>query len=143
MEIHTRDTKEADRWLRQAEYDLKSADWSQQGSFFASACFLAQQAGAKALRAFLYMRKEDAHETRSVVDLLERAITYEERFKDILGQSSRLDLYYKTARFPDALPGSIPADVITERDSKEAINCSSDILSLVEETRKDYLPETL
>lgn len=140
MEVHI---KEAARWLRQAEYDLKSADWSQQGGFFSSACFLAQQAAAKALRSYLFNQSEDAHETRSVADLIDRAITYDEEFKVAAVNSARMDLYYKTARFPDAIPGGIPAEVITERDSKEAINCAGVLIELVEKKRKSFIPETL
>src|SRR3990170_1321676 len=97
--------KEADRWLRQAEYDLRAAEWNQQGGFYAPSSFLAQQSAAKSLRAFLFFNKEDARETRSVVDLMDRAITYEESFRKFIGSSTSLDIYYKTSRFPDALPG--------------------------------------
>ena len=135
--------KEADRWLRQAEYDRKAAEWSERGEFFAPACFLAQQAAAKALRSFLFLHGEDALQSRSVADLIDRAITYDEGFKEIASSCARLDLYYKTTRFPDAIPGGIPAEVITIRDSKEAINCAAEIIELVEKGRKAYLPETL
>ena len=54
---------------------------------------------------------------------------------------ARLDIYYKTSRFPDAIPGSTPAEVIRERDSKESINCASEIILLVEEKMKGFLPE--
>lgn len=140
MEIYY---KEADRWLRQAEYDLKAADWNREGGFFAPACFWAQQSAAKALRAFLFLNKEDAVVTRSVADLLDRAITYEEEFKRFVGSSTSLDLYYKSSRFPDALPGGIPAEVISGKDSRDAVRQATDILAVVQKARKDYLPETL
>lgn len=135
--------KEADRWLRQSEYDLRVAEWNQQGGFHSAACFWAQQSAAKSLRAFLFFNSEDARETRSVVDLLDRAITYEEGFKRFVGSSTSLDIYYKTSRFPDALPGGIPAEVITLKDSSDAIRQAADIIAVVEKKRKDYLPETL
>lgn len=135
--------KEADRWLRQAEYDLKVSEWNQQGGFYAPACFWAQQSAAKSLRAFLFFNSEDARETRSVTDLLDRAITYEEGFRRFIGSSTSLDLYYKTSRFPDAIPGGIPAEVITEKDSRDSIKQASEILSLVEKKRKSFLPETM
>ncbi len=136
-------SKEADRWLRQAEYDLKVAEWNQQGGFFAPACFWAQQGAAKSLRAFLFMSREDARETRSVADLLDRAMTYEEDFRKFAGTSKSLDIYYKTSRFPDAIPGGIPAEIITDKDSRDAIKQASDIISIVVKKRKGYLPETL
>ncbi|HKJ87583.1 MAG TPA: HEPN domain-containing protein [Gammaproteobacteria bacterium] len=140
MEVYV---KESDRWLRQAEYDLKVAEWNQQGGFHSPACFWAQQAAAKALRSFLFFYSEDAGESRSVTDLLDRALTYEEEFKTAVGKSTNLDLYYKTARFPDALPGGIPAEILTGRDSTEAIRTASDILAMVEKKRKGFLPETM
>jgi len=136
-------TRESDRWLRQAEYDLKVAEWNQQGGFHAPACFWAQQSAAKSLRAFLFMNREQTYETRSVVDLLDRAITYEEAFKEFVGVSTSLDLYYKTSRFPDAIPGGIPAEVITVKDSQDAIRQAADIIKVVEKARKGYLPDTL
>lgn len=136
-------SREADRWLRQAEYDLKCSEWNQQGGFFAPACFWAQQSAAKALRAFLYLNREEGRETRSVYDLMDRAITYAEEFRNFVPTAAGLDLYYKTSRFPDAIPGGIPAEIITERDSRDAIRQASDILSVVEKKRKAYLPETM
>ncbi len=135
--------KESSRWLRQAEYDLKAADWNLEGGFFAPACFLAQQGAAKALRAYLFLKKEDTHETKSVVELLERAVTYEETFKEFIGPSGRLDIHYKTSRFPDSLPGGIPSEVIIERDAREAIVVAGDIIRAVEVAKKDYMPETI
>ncbi len=135
--------KEADRWLRQAEYDLRAAEWNQQGGFFAPACFWAQQSAAKSLRAFLFFNGEDARETRSVVELIDRAMTYEEEFRSFVGTSTSLDIYYKTSRFPDALPGGVPAEVISDRDAVEAVRQAADILEVIEKRRKGYLPESL
>jgi len=135
--------KETARWLRQAEYDLKAAEWNQQGGFHATACFCAQQSAAKALRGFLFLQREDAVVTRSVADLLDRAMTYDESFKEFVGGTTSLDIYYKTSRFPDALPGGIPAEVISDKDSRDAIKQASNIVAVVEKIRKDYLPDTL
>ncbi len=135
--------KEADRWLRQAEYDIKVSDWNIEGGFFAPACFWSQQGAAKAIRAFLFLNNEDAHETRSVVDLIDRAITYSEEFKDFVETVGRLDLYYKTSRFPDAIPGGVPSEIITERDAREAVTVAGDIVRIVEGRFKQYLPDTL
>lgn len=134
-------SKECDRWLRQAEYDLRAAQWCLEGKFYGPACFMAQQAAAKVLRAYLFLKKEDPRETRSVAELLQRAVTYDESFKGFAGSSGRLDLYYKTSRFPDAIPGAIPAEIITERDATEAVKISGDIIRAVEEARKNNLPE--
>ncbi|MCK5237653.1 MAG: HEPN domain-containing protein [Deltaproteobacteria bacterium] len=140
MEAHIKD---ADRWLRQSEADIKSSEWCLEGGFFSQSCFLAQQSAAKALRAYLYLKSEDTKETRSVVELLVRAITYDETFKEHVENAGRIDLYYKTARFPDAIPGGIPSEVISDRDAMEAIKVAGDIIKLVEDNRKNYMPDTM
>lgn len=47
--------KEAVRWMRQGEDDLKFAHWVlSERVFFDKGCFISQQAGEKALKACLY-----------------------------------------------------------------------------------------
>jgi HEPN domain-containing protein len=47
--------REAKRWILQALDDLKFVSWVRnEGVFFDKGCFLAQQAGEKALKACLY-----------------------------------------------------------------------------------------
>ena len=51
--------EEGRRWLEQAQEDLRWAeDLAQRGGFHI-ACFLAQQVGEKALKAFLYAMGEE------------------------------------------------------------------------------------
>jgi HEPN domain-containing protein len=47
--------KEAARWMRQSEDDCKFVEWiAKENVFFDKGCFIAQQAGEKALKACLY-----------------------------------------------------------------------------------------
>src|SRR2546430_17226163 len=48
--------EEGRRWLEQAEEDLRWADHLTQHGGYHIACFLAQQVGEKALKAYLYAR---------------------------------------------------------------------------------------
>jgi HEPN domain-containing protein len=63
---------EASRWVRQAGYDLQAARWTIEGGFHDTACFLAQQAGAKALKSLLYYlgARRLALLTHSLVEML-------------------------------------------------------------------------
>ena len=45
---------EAGRWLQAAEDDLRFARFAANGGFFAQACFFAQQAAEKAVKAVHY-----------------------------------------------------------------------------------------
>lgn len=46
--------KEADRWLRQAQHDLRAAEINRQAEFPEIACFLAHQTAEEALKAHLH-----------------------------------------------------------------------------------------
>lgn len=48
---------EAERWFKQAGYDLKAARWNIEGGFHDTACFLAQPAARKALESLLLPKK--------------------------------------------------------------------------------------
>ena len=63
---------EATRWYRQAAYDLKAARWNIEGGFHDTACFLAQQAGKKALTSLLYYSgaRKQALFTHSIVEMI-------------------------------------------------------------------------
>ena len=46
--------EEARRWISQAIFDLKGAEWNLEGRFFNTVCFLAQQGSEKGLKSLLY-----------------------------------------------------------------------------------------
>ena len=53
-------TSDAERWLAQARRDLDDARFAERGARWNLACFFAQQAAEKALKAFLYGRGAEA-----------------------------------------------------------------------------------
>ena len=67
---------EGSRWLLQAEQDLDDARYNFDGGRFHLACFLAQQAAEKALKAFLYVEGEEHVFGHSVAEPLKKAKTY-------------------------------------------------------------------
>lgn len=118
---------EAGRWLETAEDDLKWATELSQRGGFNHACFLAQQAAEKAMKALLFHLGEELVMGHSVRDLCERAATL---LPDSQGSCERwgsLDQYY----VPDALPGSIPALVYRSDDARSAVETASTALEFV------------
>ena len=53
-----RNKEEAQRWIKQAEYDLKSAKINFDGENYAYTCFIFKQSAQKSLKAYLYFRGE-------------------------------------------------------------------------------------
>ena len=113
---------EAERWLRQAESDLAFAELGAREGFPAQACFTSQQAAEKALKAVLYLRGERFVPGHSLVDLLERAATGTETLLHLRDSARQLDQYYIPTRYPNGLPGGIPAEVFSDAQAEDAVD---------------------
>lgn len=116
-------------WLRQAENDLQSARHMRAGGFHAQACFTAQQAGEKALKALCFARGFDIVRTHSLFQLVSD-----------LGENGavercakELDLFYISGRYPDAFPGGAPFELISDAQSERALAAAQAVLEFVTE----------
>ncbi len=128
---------EAERWLKQAEYDLRAAEHNADGEYYSIACFSAQQAAEKALKAFLFAQGERVVVGHSVAELSRRCREYEKSFADLAGSAGKLDRFYIPTRYPNALPGGVPAEVYDEQDAAEAISLASEVLAMVRKGLED------
>jgi HEPN domain-containing protein len=112
---------EAERWLGAAREDLAYARHAAAGGFHAPACFHAQQAAEKALKAVHYARGARAvigHSVRALVDALgPRAPALDA----LLDDARELDLLYVPTRYPNGLDAGTPADAFSASQSERAI----------------------
>jgi len=123
--------EEGKRWLEQAAEDLKWAkDLAERGGYHIS-CFLAQQVGEKALKAFLYSRGEELVIGHSVERLCSAAAGFDKEFAEKVKTWSILDGFYVSTRYPNGLPDSIPARVYTSRAAIEASGIAEDVVNFV------------
>lgn len=111
-------------WRRQAEDDLRFARSAAREGFYAQCCFICLQAAEKALQAVLYARGAKAVWTHSVVRLCER-LDLDGRLREAGG---RLDQYYVSGRYPDALPSGAPFEVFTRKQAEEALRLAASVL---------------
>ncbi|HID62194.1 MAG TPA: HEPN domain-containing protein [Anaerolineae bacterium] len=123
---------EAARWFKQAQYDLEAARYNAEGQFYAIACFSAQQSAEKALKAFLFRQGERFVTGHSVTELCERCGEHLEVFVSLTSQVSKLDRFYIPTRYPNGLPGGVPAEVYDKQDAEGAIALATEVLELVE-----------
>ncbi|CAN5812159.1 HEPN domain-containing protein [soil metagenome] len=115
------------RWLAQAEADLAAAYYNFDGEKFYVVCFLAQQSAEKAIKAYLYATGEERVIGHAVTELLNRAGgTFESLGED----APILDAYYLPSRYPDSLPGGIPAEVFGRSAAQAALDISKRVLDL-------------
>jgi len=118
-------------WLDDAEDDLAAAKELYRAGRFAKACFLAQQAAEKALKAFLIKRGSIYERTHSVVALLERAKAYVDVPAELFDAGDLLDRYYIPARYPNAWPSGSPSKRLKEADARRAIEAAEKVLDYV------------
>lgn len=122
---------EGERWLAQARFDLAAAAHNAAGGFPALACFLAQQAAEKALKAFLYSKGERAVLGHSSFLLLKKCIEYDAEFEPLSDSCRQLDQYYITTRYPNGLPGGVPHEMFGRGQADSAIAGAQTILERV------------
>lgn len=122
------------RWLEQAKHDLEVAEKNLEIlGFYSDACFIAEQAAQKALKAFLLFKGERYILIHSVGELAESAFKYDNDFEQLIKYSRKLDQYYIPTRYPDALaPPAIPYKSYSKEEAKEAVRFAKEIITLVE-----------
>lgn len=120
---------EARRWLAQAERDLAAARDLERAGHFNVACFQAQQAAEKAAKAVLYALGGEDVLGHSVRELLRSAAGVVPALAGLDAAAMRLDRYYIPTRYPNGLPGGIPADAFAPDDAAKGIADASAVLS--------------
>lgn len=116
-------------WLRQAENDLKWAEHSMAGGFYSQTCFISQQAGEKALKAFCYSKGLDIIRTYSLYQIV-KALNENGQLETAAKQ---LDLYYISSRYPDAFPAGAPFELLTEEQALQALQSAKIVYELIAE----------
>ena len=116
-------------WLLQAADDYRFGRLALANEFHAQACFIAQQAAEKAVKAVAYhlgMRPVVGH---SIHALLKRLNARGRVTEKLLVLGGELDQYYIATRYPDALPGVTPSDAFSGAQARAALRAARWILS--------------
>ncbi len=67
----------------------------------------------------------------SVAELCDDAAAHDTAFADIRAEAAALDQYYIPTRYPNGLPGGIPADAYTKVDADRALTLTARVIDLV------------
>jgi HEPN domain-containing protein len=123
---------EATRWLQTAFEDLEAAQALLSSSKFSHACFLAQQAGEKALKALWHSLGEDpwGHSIQKLIRELP-AENLRDQMIPYLNIAAALDRYYIPTRYPNGLPDLTPGQYYFKEDAEECIHHARSILDFV------------
>ena len=96
-------------WLRQADADLRHAGNARDHDTHEWACFAAQQAAEKSLKAVLLSRGEDAW-GHTVTALLGLVTTEEHAGEELVTCAKSLDKHYIPTRYPNGFDTGAPVD---------------------------------
>ncbi|WP_419938127.1 HEPN domain-containing protein [Candidatus Palauibacter sp.] len=122
---------EARRWLAVAVEDLDFAAYAEQGEYHAHACFSAQQAAEKAVKAVHYAGGARAVLGHSVRNLIERLDPRVAELDARLDDARDLDLYYVPTRYPNGLDSWTPATGFAKPQAERALAAASAIVETV------------
>ncbi len=114
-------------WIKQAQRDLDSARAQYKDNFFEWACFIAQQAAEKAVKA-VYQKLGAEAWGHSVMDLLKGIREKTEVSDELIDRGKQLDRFYIPARYPNGWVSGTPGEYITKKDAEDAIDNSEKII---------------
>jgi HEPN domain-containing protein len=120
----------AQDWLRQAERDLSLAGESARSEHHEWACFAAQQAAEKAVKALHLHLKQEAwgHVVARLLEELPEAISVP---PGLIEQGRVLDNFYIPTRYPNGHPSGAPFEHYGRLQSSEALRYANAILEFV------------
>lgn len=122
---------EARRWMAQAMDDFQFVQWlDEESRFFDKGCFIAQQAGEKALKACLYAEGRRFVTGHSLFEMAQTLSGVAAEFKHIDDACKRLDRYYIPTRYPNGLPGGSPYQVYDAAELRAALADLQKVLQL-------------
>jgi HEPN domain-containing protein len=121
-------------WFEQAEADLRAAELSAAGGAYEWACFQSQQAGEKALKAYLYARGLTSIITHSLRRLLQECRALDRSFEDLAEAGRLLDQHFIATRYPNGLDTEVPPTRYYEQGDAET--CLRSARSILERVKR-------
>lgn len=118
-------------WFRQAKRDLEHAERSLEAGDYEWACFAAQQAGEKAVKALYQKLGADAW-GHSITGLLQSLPADLQPPEELLDVARELDKFYIPPRYPNAHPGGAPMDYYTRVEAERAIGYAQRVIIFCE-----------
>jgi HEPN domain-containing protein len=126
---------EARRWFGEAEADLATAVDLVEKERFNWACFVAQQAAEKAVKAVHLARGEGVEKVHSVLALIggreEEGISRIQELRHLRKAARELDKNYIPARYPNGVPFGMPHEFYGEENGRDCVEWARTIIEAV------------
>jgi HEPN domain-containing protein len=121
--------EQTENWLAFAQSDLRAGEVLLPEELYSHACFQAQQAVERALKAVLVHLGQTVPRTHSIVTLAQ--LMPAELAASFQGDLSIFDDYYIPVRYPDALPGGLPDGPPGKQEATDALVLAGDVVETV------------
>ena len=118
-------------WFNQGKRDAELARWCIEGGHYEWACFAAQQAAEKALKAVFQKLGGDAW-GHSVTDLLKALPSSHAVETQLLNAARELDRHYIPARYPNSHPAGAPFEHYMQGEAVRAVSNAESIIAFCE-----------
>jgi HEPN domain-containing protein len=115
-------------WFRQAQLDLAAASDAEGQGHYEWACFAAQQAAEKAVKAVHESMGTEAWR-QSVTALLG---ALDQIPREVLDAAKALDKHYIPTRYPNSHPAGAPGDLYTASEAERALADAQRIIGHVQ-----------
>lgn len=115
-------------WWVQAQADLRHARYALEGGHYEWACFAAQQAAEKGVKALFEHRgaRITGHVlTRMLQALQDLGVEVE---PTLISVAKVLDKFYIPTRYPNGLVEGAPTEFYTREEAEHALHCAEQIL---------------
>lgn len=118
-------------WLDQAERDIKQAEASLRDGFYEWACFAAQQAAEKAVKALIQSLGGEAwgHSVAALIDSLPEEV----KPNHLRDQALELDQAHIPSRYPNSHPAGFPGKAYTRKIAERLIEYAKEIIAHCED----------
>ncbi len=117
-------------WFKQAEKDLKHAEFSREHGEHEWACFAAQQTANKAVKA-IQIQLGIKGEGYDIAELLGELPDSVQLPENMIEKGNVLDDYFYDTRYPNIFMDGPPCDNYSSDQSEQAIQYARDILEFI------------
>lgn len=120
--------EEAKRWIEFAGEDLKIAELALKEKLYNQACFHSQQCVEKILKGFIIFKGKIYPKTHKLVDIISKI--GKSPFDNLKDEIVLLDCFYILTRYPNALPGTLPEVLPSEKDAIESLEIAKRVFEI-------------
>ncbi|RKX57596.1 MAG: DNA-binding protein [Thermodesulfobacteriota bacterium] len=120
--------EEAKRWIEFAGEDLKIAELALKEKLYNQACFHSQQCVEKILKGFIIFKGKIYPKTHKLVDIISKI--GKSPFDNLKDEIVLLDRFYILTRYPNALPGTLPEGLPSEKDAIESLEIAKRVFEI-------------